>query len=103
MKKRNYASRKKYFDKRRGEMLAFLRGIRKNSKCAKCGWAEHPEILNFHHKDPSKKRFALSKGSVGCYSIGVVMEEVKKCELLCPNCHVWHHFQENILLQEQAL
>ncbi len=21
-------------------------------------------------------------------------EEVVKCDLLCPNCHAWHHFQE---------
>jgi hypothetical protein len=76
--------------------MQFLRGIRMAGKCIKCGWSEHPEILHFHHKDKSKKKFRLSKGSIGCYSVKTVQSELDKCELLCPNCHMWLHYEERL-------
>ena len=33
------------------------------------GWKEHPEILNFHHKDPSTKEFGFSGPEIGNLSI----------------------------------
>lgn len=48
------------------------------------------EALDSHHVDPSKKRFDLSKGSRK-YSILSVVQELLKCEILCPTCHRLHH------------
>ena len=55
-------------------------------KCYVCGYNRCLTSLVFHHKNPSTK-----VGSVGemIYTHGkkFVAEEVKKCVLLCANCH----------------
>jgi hypothetical protein len=60
--------------------------------CTKCNFS-HPAALDFHHEDPSQKtgnvhRFAAS----GQYK--KAHEEIKKCIVLCANCHRIHHYEE---------
>lgn len=86
--------RQEYFNSRRQKVMDFLRNYKSDKKCTKCGYKEHPEILQFHHRDPSEKEFKMGKGSVGNYSREKLMKEIEKCDLLCPNCHLWHHYQE---------
>jgi hypothetical protein len=50
-------------------------------KCAACGSDEGLEI---HHKDPKTKSF--NPGSKG-YAWSAIVEELKKCELRCRDCH----------------
>ena len=59
------------------------------SKCSGCGYNKHPSALEFHHKDPSQKDFSIS--SVANKSWKSIVEEVKKCVLLCSNCHRIEH------------
>jgi len=54
--------------------------------CVLCGFKAHPAALQFHHLDPSTKRFHLSQGGL-TRSIARVRGEAKKCMLLCANCH----------------
>jgi predicted HNH restriction endonuclease len=42
--------------------------------------------LEFHHKDPSQKDFHVS--TTGIHK---AREEVKKCILVCSNCHMELH------------
>jgi hypothetical protein len=42
--------------------------------------------LEFHHVDPLKKRIGLSARGIA-HALDKVREEVKKCVLLCANCH----------------
>lgn len=49
--------------------------------------------LTFHHKDPKIKEDRLSNMFQLRYS--VIKNELKKCELLCHNCHSELHFNEN--------
>jgi hypothetical protein len=44
------------------------------------------EALQFHHRDPSKKSFAIAAGGL-TRSIEVLRIEAAKCDLLCANCH----------------
>ncbi len=74
----------------------FLENYKKNKSCAMCGWNEHTEILAFHHKDPKEKDNEISKMN----SISKLNEEMKKCTLLCPNCHFWYHYQADNRKQE---
>jgi transposase len=53
--------------------------------CARCGYARCLEALQFHHRDPSTKRFGLAHGITR--SIDSLREEAHKCVLLCSNCH----------------
>jgi hypothetical protein len=50
--------------------------------CADCGYAGHPAGLDFDHVTGVKKS-NLSRVK----SLGAAMEEAKKCEVVCSNCH----------------
>ena len=54
--------------------------------CAECGYRTCSAALQFHHVDPSTKRFALSHAGV-TRSLDRAREEARKCVLLCANCH----------------
>lgn len=57
----------------------------KGSKCAHCGSVDS---LHFHHIDPTEKKFKISS----CYSLtNTVLDELKKCVMLCRPCHVKEH------------
>jgi len=65
-------------------------------KCMKCGYNKYPEVLEFHHKDPSQKDFNVSKKG-HCRSWERVKQEIGKCDLLCANCHRELHAELNKL------
>lgn len=55
-------------------------------KCQICGFDLFPDALEFHHEDPNQKDYGLaSKGT--CHDIETDLNEVRKCFLLCANCH----------------
>lgn len=58
-------------------------------KCERCGWQGDQAALQFHHKDPGKKDFIL--GSAANKSWDSIVGEIKKCMLLCANCHSIEH------------
>jgi len=64
--------------------LAFMGG-----KCQNCGYSRCKRALSFHHLDPTKKDFQISKASNPSWE--KVQEELKKCVLLCANCHAEEH------------
>ncbi len=49
-----------------------------------CGEAR-AVCLDFHHRDPDTKKFALSDAETR--SIANIDREIKKCILVCANCH----------------
>lgn len=54
--------------------------------CALCGYSRWVGALQFHHLDPKAKRF--SPGHQGhSRSIARSRAEIRKCVLLCANCH----------------
>jgi transposase len=55
-------------------------------RCRRCGFAEHPAALHFHHVDPAQKEFGVSGAGV-TRSIERARAEARKCVLLCSNCH----------------
>jgi hypothetical protein len=63
-------------------------------KCELCGWNKHIVILQFHHLDKNRKRFKFNTGHLGSYSWKSIEDEIKKCKLVCPNCHNWIHYKE---------
>ena len=55
-------------------------------KCQICGYDKHPNVLEVHHVDKSKK--TISIGEYGRYKPWKeVEEELQECVLLCANCH----------------
>jgi len=65
-----------------------------NGKCNKCGLKydyTNGSMFDFHHIIPSEKSFTLNQGTIGNKSLKDLNEEVKKCKLLCSNCHRLEH------------
>lgn len=62
--------------------------------CSKCGYSVCLAALDFHHADPSTKLFSLS-AAFRIKSFSSLREEVKKCILLCANCHRELHDAES--------
>jgi hypothetical protein len=54
--------------------------------CILCGYSRCAAALQFHHLDPSTKRFSLSHDGV-TRSLSQARAEASKCVLLCANCH----------------
>lgn len=61
-------------------------GLKKQHHCARCGIADY-RVLDFHHTDPSEKLFNVGDGGRGSMAKQKVLDEIKKCEALCANCH----------------
>lgn len=61
-------------------------------KCVRCGWSGHHAALVPHHVNPSKKNFSLGSGN--SYKWSTLMDECKKCLLLCHNCHAIVHAEK---------
>lgn len=57
----------------------------KGGKCYFCGYNKYYGSLDFHHKDPSKKDYGISRGR--CYNFDKLKIELDKCILVCRNCH----------------
>lgn len=63
-------------------------------KCTKCGF-NHPAALDFHHVDPKEKESNVHRLlSNGQYK--KLEKELKKCVVLCSNCHRIHHWDEKV-------
>jgi hypothetical protein len=57
----------------------------KNSICSDCRISYPPHVLDFDHlKD---KSFGISRALHVGTTIDKIKEEIKKCEIVCANCH----------------
>lgn len=54
-------------------------------KCVVCGYSKCIWALEFHHTEPEHKDFGLGKH--GTRSLKRLIEEAKKCILVCCRCH----------------
>lgn len=83
---------REYRKKLRDEARQFLQKYKLRVGCADCGYAEHPAALDFDHRDPSTKLFNPSQ--FARHSWQQVLEEIKKCDVRCANCHRVKHARE---------
>lgn len=58
--------------------------IKEGGKCVRCGYDKCLSALDFHHKNPEEKDFGISDDNI---KLKDAIEEVKKCILICSNCH----------------
>ncbi len=68
-------------------------------KCQDCGYNKNLSVFDFHHLDPSKKEFGWGKLRQRKWSD--IIKELKKCILLCANCHRERHNPEDTLITTQ--
>jgi len=63
-------------------------------KCAHCGFF-HIAALDFHHEDP-KTKLGNVHNFVSNGQFAKAYEEIKKCIVLCANCHRIHHYRKKV-------
>ena len=90
---RTYADRREY---NKAAVTARRRKLRKmaveygGGKCQICGYSKSIRALTFHHRNPEEKDFGLSDRGL-TRSWEKTKAEIKKCVLLCSNCHAEVH------------
>ncbi len=85
-----YRHRKKTI--RREENRIFINGYKKSHPC-KCG-ESYLWCLDFHHLDPSVKDRCICHMKKSPVSLATLREEVKKCIVVCSNCHRKMHYPD---------
>jgi len=71
---------------RRKENILFLNQYKGQRGCIKCPEKE-PCALVFHHLDPLAKESTLTEAARRGWSRQRLLEEIKKCVVMCANCH----------------
>jgi hypothetical protein len=67
-------------------------------KCLLCGYDKCIEALEFHHIEPEHKDIGIGKIYSNPKSWDKVVNELKKCILVCANCHREIHYN-NITIE----
>ncbi len=92
---------KKLRDRRR-EFRKWVWSLKDGKSCVTCRESRTP-ALTFHHRDPNEKEFNFCKmaDNPSENSKKRFLEEMKKCDILCANCHRVLHFEtrDDILLE----
>lgn len=73
-------------------------------KCLLCGYTGHIAAMEFHHVDPSTKRYRLALHLSSSWPWERLWDEIRKCVLLCGNCHAiveWEKKRGVDLLKEK--
>ena len=58
--------------------------------CSICGYRESASLLHWHHRKPSEKSFNIAH-SFHETTLDKILEEVKKCDVVCQDCHFEVH------------
>lgn len=82
MNNNDYKNQKDRALSRKTELIKMMGG-----KCCNCGYSKNYAALEFHHVNPDEKEFQLDARHLSNTSMIKIMEEAKKCILLCSNCH----------------
>ena len=80
---------------RKRDCVALLGG-----SCVRCGYGKSLRALTFHHVNAAGKVADISK-MIPNAAWDAILEELKKCELLCFNCHMEE--EERLDKQEEPL
>lgn len=67
---------------RQDKLYEYLQG----KSCEVCKFSDI-RVLDFDHINPADKKFSIARGVNECYSWELIAEEIKKCRILCSNCH----------------
>jgi len=78
----------------------FLRAVKLLGGQCECG-ESHIAALDFHHLDPNQKEFVVAI-LLRSNDWSKIESELKKCKLLCSNCHRKAHFDANLYEQHRV-
>ena len=79
--------------KRQLDIRDWFRRYKSTLYCMDCG-ISHPAVLQFHHRNRADKGFTIANVVSRATSIKQITNEIKKCDVLCVNCHAKRHWRE---------
>ena len=88
-KKRRYATIKAHYARTK----LWFKQYKATLQCARCP-ENHPACLQFHHKNPRTKVLEVTECVARNWSRKRIMQEIRKCEVLCANCHAKEHWRK---------
>lgn len=86
----NKESEKAYIKKRKLKLKKWFQKYKEKLSCSNCG-ENHPSTIEFHHRFNDKEKNVSLMVNDG-YSVSKIMKEVRKCDILCANCHRKVHY-----------
>lgn len=91
----------KYKSKNKTLARELVQNIKTEIKCKYCKESRF-YCLDFHHKTPSNKKDTVSNLVRQGYSIKTILAEIKKCDIICSNCHRKQHCNKYPYLTKKA-
>lgn len=82
---------RKFKKERLLKLSIWLKTYKVSLLCSICS-ENHPACLDFHHTNPKTKEGSISTMIGEGYSLKRIQNEIKKCIVLCRNCHAKEHF-----------
>ena len=80
--------KKKHKKEQMHKRKKFIRRVKLFLGCIICGYKQHPHALHFDHIDIKNKKKEIS--GLVTYSLLTIKNEMRKCRVLCANCHAEH-------------
>ena len=84
--KQNYSLKARNWDKEYKKKVYSLLIEMSKDGCIECG-EKHFACLQYNHIEPETKTDSISNMIRNTKGIDLILEEIKKCEILCANCH----------------
>lgn len=75
--------------KQRKRRRAFIQRVKIKFGCKVCGYNKCANALHFNHIKPEDKQHNIA-AMAQRFSIDSIKNEIRKCEVLCANCHAEH-------------
>src|SRR5215831_6626669 len=88
---RHKAKRLARIYERKAATYEYVQEIKSQLYCADCG-QRHPATLQFHHLNSADKMFNVAAAVRNGISLDTIKKEIKKCIVLCANCHAIRHY-----------
>ena len=88
---KNHREEIKEYNKKRYKMItSFVDDYKLSKGCSVCGYKKCANALDFHHN--GDKKFDIGYSVQQGYSLEKIKKEMKKCDVLCANCHRELHY-----------
>jgi hypothetical protein len=84
---RNRAKFAKRRNDRRCGLRIWVSELKEGKPCSDCNIEWPYYCLEFHHLKPENKVMSISAMVSNCKNRELILQEIKKCILLCSNCH----------------
>lgn len=92
-----------YMKQKYQQKKTIIQELKSECSCAKCG-DKRGYVLDYHHLNPAEKENTIARLTSNTSKLDKTFEEIKKCIVLCANCHREFHYlqrqKENFTLTD---